>query len=151
MEVMFICFFLYCCSGIGIVNAIEVINAFPEENGLRQFREWIESPDPDILGKVDFPARSNLEKTASKAEDCSKSSLNCSSEGALDGPVDDLLKMKQQFMKKHVNFRFIISLRYLLLEDPLYAVLILFCCSEESEQKLAYSFYFPKRSSDFSI
>ncbi|KAL8124353.1 DNA repair protein UVH3 [Apium graveolens] len=88
-------------SGIGIVNAIEVINAFPEEDGLCQFREWIESPDPSILGKVVLPARSNLDETTSKAEDCSKSSLNCSSEGAVPGPVDDLLKIKQHFMNKH--------------------------------------------------
>ncbi|PKI34348.1 hypothetical protein CRG98_045264 [Punica granatum] len=38
-------------SGIGIVNAIEVLNAFPEEDGLQKFREWIESPDASILGK----------------------------------------------------------------------------------------------------
>nr|GMC73439.1 DNA repair protein UVH3 isoform X1 [Ipomoea batatas] len=40
-------------SGIGIVNAIEVLNAFPEEDGLHKFREWVESPDPTILGKID--------------------------------------------------------------------------------------------------
>ncbi|XP_017242123.2 DNA repair protein UVH3 [Daucus carota subsp. sativus] len=73
-------------SGIGIVNAIEVINAFPEENGLHQFREWVESPDPTILGK---------------AEVFSKNSLNCSSEGAVHGPVDDLLEKKQHFINKH--------------------------------------------------
>ncbi|KAF2316157.1 hypothetical protein GH714_041496 [Hevea brasiliensis] len=39
-------------SGIGIVNAIEVVNAFPEEDGLKKFREWIESPDPNHSGKV---------------------------------------------------------------------------------------------------
>lgn len=39
-------------SGIGIVNAIEVVNAFPEEDGLKKFREWLDSPDPSILNKV---------------------------------------------------------------------------------------------------
>lgn len=39
-------------SGIGIVNAIEVVNAFPEEDGLKKFREWLDSPDPLILNKV---------------------------------------------------------------------------------------------------
>ena len=42
-----------CCCGIGIVNAIEVVIAFLEENGLQKFRDWIESPDPAILGKFD--------------------------------------------------------------------------------------------------
>ncbi|WVZ55906.1 hypothetical protein U9M48_006507 [Paspalum notatum var. saurae] len=39
-------------SGIGIVNAIEVVHAFPEEDGLQKFKEWIESPDPTIFGKL---------------------------------------------------------------------------------------------------
>jgi hypothetical protein len=30
-----------CCSGIGIVNAIEVVTAFPEEDGIKKFRDWI--------------------------------------------------------------------------------------------------------------
>ncbi|XP_054790817.1 DNA repair protein UVH3-like [Prosopis cineraria] len=38
-------------SGIGIVNAIEVVNAFPEEDGLLKFRQWVESPDPTIFGR----------------------------------------------------------------------------------------------------
>ncbi|KAJ4833444.1 hypothetical protein Tsubulata_042923 [Turnera subulata] len=53
-------------SGIGIVNAIEVVNAFPEENGLHEFREWIESPDPSILGKFHVQNGSNGKKKGSK-------------------------------------------------------------------------------------
>ncbi|XP_020592445.1 DNA repair protein UVH3 isoform X2 [Phalaenopsis equestris] len=34
-------------SGIGIVNAIEVINGFPEKDGFIKFKEWVESPDLD--------------------------------------------------------------------------------------------------------
>ncbi|CAH9092387.1 unnamed protein product [Cuscuta epithymum] len=70
-------------SGIGIVNAIEVLNAFPEKDGLRKFREWVESPDPTILGKVDVQA-------------------GCSSSNILQ-PVDDHQKIKQIFMNKHRN------------------------------------------------
>ncbi|KAL2645532.1 hypothetical protein R1flu_013119 [Riccia fluitans] len=39
-------------SGIGIVNAIEVVNAFEEEDGLRKFRMWLDSPDMSIFNKV---------------------------------------------------------------------------------------------------
>ncbi|KAJ4839275.1 hypothetical protein Tsubulata_050010 [Turnera subulata] len=53
-------------SGIGIVNAIEVVNAFPEEDGLHEFREWIESPDPTILGKFHVQNGSNGKKKGSK-------------------------------------------------------------------------------------
>ncbi|GBG67011.1 hypothetical protein CBR_g74695 [Chara braunii] len=38
-------------SGIGIVNAIEVVNAFPEEDGLHKFREWLDTPDLSFLDK----------------------------------------------------------------------------------------------------
>ncbi|CAH9090713.1 unnamed protein product [Cuscuta europaea] len=70
-------------SGIGIVNAIEVLNAFLEKDGLRKFREWVESPDPTILGKVDVQA-------------------GCSSSNILQ-PDDDHQKIKQIFMNKHRN------------------------------------------------
>jgi DNA excision repair protein ERCC-5 len=38
--------------GIGIVNATEVINAFPGPDGLREFREWIYSTVPDTKPAV---------------------------------------------------------------------------------------------------
>ncbi|KAD7479532.1 hypothetical protein E3N88_02668 [Mikania micrantha] len=75
-------------SGIGIVNAVEVINAFPEEDGLHKFREWIESPDPSILGIVDPKEGSNTRKRGSNTNAEEKST------------VDDL---KQIFMDKHRN------------------------------------------------
>ncbi|KAK4417739.1 DNA repair protein UVH3 [Sesamum alatum] len=95
-------------SGIGIVNAIEVVNAFPEKDGLREFREWIESPDPTILGKVDVEAGGNSRRKGSK---CSESMMGGSSSNA-DGmscdqsapqPVDGVKRIKQIFMDKHRN------------------------------------------------
>ncbi|MED6197134.1 DNA repair protein uvh3 [Stylosanthes scabra] len=53
-------------SGIGIVNAIEVVNAFPEEDGLLKFRQRVESPDPTILGKLNTKSGSNTRKKGSK-------------------------------------------------------------------------------------
>lgn len=39
-------------SGIGIVNAIEVVHAFQGEIGLQKFKEWLDAPDVSLLGKL---------------------------------------------------------------------------------------------------
>ncbi|KAL6551505.1 hypothetical protein OROGR_007659 [Orobanche gracilis] len=80
-------------SGIGIVNAIEVVNAFPGKDGLREFREWIESPDPSILGKLDVETGVNLRKKVSEG---SESAMNGSSSNPEN--ADDR-KIKQIFMR----------------------------------------------------
>ena len=36
-------------AGVGIVNAVEIVNAFSGPNGLRQFRDWLASPDEQLL------------------------------------------------------------------------------------------------------
>ncbi|KAJ4960439.1 hypothetical protein NE237_020349 [Protea cynaroides] len=101
-------------SGIGIVNAIEVVRAFPEEDGLRKFREWLESPDPSILGKFDVQIGSTSRKRSSKANNNDLDHLQDSVEGsASDGSVskshdnsqsmDDIQTIKQIFMDKHRN------------------------------------------------
>lgn len=76
------------------MNAIEVVNAFPEEDGLHKFREWIESPDPSILGKSE--AGINAKKRDSKV---GNSDMNFSDSQA----VDETQKIKQIFMDKHVR------------------------------------------------
>ncbi|KAM7509106.1 hypothetical protein LguiA_019559 [Lonicera macranthoides] len=88
-------------SGIGIVNAVEVVNAFPEEDGLHKFREWIESPDPSILGKADLQAGSRSRKKGSKAADIDASCSNNNNEGA--SFLDNIDNEKQIFMEKHRN------------------------------------------------
>ena len=35
--------------GIGIVNALEVVRAFPTDDDLRAFREWVNLPDAEAL------------------------------------------------------------------------------------------------------
>ncbi|CAN1153497.1 DNA repair protein UVH3 [Linum perenne] len=92
-------------SGIGIVNAIEVVNAFPEENGLQKFRDWIESPDPTILGNLNGKPSSVMRKQRSKV---GKSNLDPSDKNA--SPMDEKKKcadetqeIKQIFMDKHRN------------------------------------------------
>ncbi|KAL3833180.1 hypothetical protein ACJIZ3_007916 [Penstemon smallii] len=89
-------------SGIGIVNAIEVVNAFPEKDGLREFREWIESPDPAILGKLGTGGNK------SKVSKVGKSGSSSKTEGILfdqnvPQSVDDTEQIKQIFMDKHRN------------------------------------------------
>lgn len=71
-------------SGVGIVNAIEVVNAFHGKDGLRELREWIESPDPSILGKLDVEAGGDSRK-----------------KGSTD--TDDAERKKQIFKSKHRN------------------------------------------------
>ena len=37
-------------SGIGVVNAMEVVLAFPGLEGLKAFRDWVETPDATLVG-----------------------------------------------------------------------------------------------------
>ena len=119
VEIKIVYFFsLYFeCSGIGIVNAIEVVNAFPADDGLHKFREWIESPDPTILKKFDAETGSSSKKRGPKVSDglnCSKSNINDVS--ALDQNISqaqeqkqsviDMQDIKQIFMDKHVFVKF---------------------------------------------
>ncbi|GMP29190.1 hypothetical protein CsSME_00004405 [Camellia sinensis var. sinensis] len=96
-------------SGIGIVNAIEVVNAFPEEDGLSKFREWIESPDPTILGTFDVKPGSSSRKRGSKVSDsdvdCSNSNLEglSASDQTVSQSMDYIDNTKQVFMDKHRN------------------------------------------------
>ncbi|XP_077214440.1 5'-3' exonuclease family protein isoform X5 [Tasmannia lanceolata] len=97
-------------SGIGIVNAIEVVNAFPEEDGLQRFREWLESPDPAILGKLSAHTGENSRKRSSKVSiDNANSSTNNVEDSASNENVDNqqsglnLSNITQIFMDKHRN------------------------------------------------
>ncbi|KAK4283406.1 hypothetical protein QN277_000358 [Acacia crassicarpa] len=99
-------------SGIGIVNAIEVVNAFPEEDGLLKFRQWVESPDPTIFGMLETKSGSSTRKKGSKVEE-NLPGKNCNiEETVMDQNVshaqehdssDDIQETKQNFMNKHRN------------------------------------------------
>ncbi|KAJ8549905.1 hypothetical protein K7X08_033612 [Anisodus acutangulus] len=102
--------YILLTSGIGIVNAIEVVNAFPEEDGLHKFREWVESPDPSILGGLDAEAGSSSRKKGCKVGDpdmgCSTRNLkgNTASDENVHKSEDRAEKLKQNFfMNKHRN------------------------------------------------
>ncbi|XP_022989203.1 DNA repair protein UVH3 isoform X3 [Cucurbita maxima] len=96
-------------SGIGIVNAVEVMNAFSEEDGLHKFKEWIESPDPSILGtlgaKTGLSARKRGQKASENDATCSNSSVRdgSASEENIDKDLKENIDVKQNFMVKHRN------------------------------------------------
>jgi len=103
---------LHVCSGIGIVNAIEVLNAFPEEDGLLKFREWVESPDPTILGTLDAKNGSITRKKWSKVKE-KINSINCDAKESTSEQnlpcapeqnelPDYIQETKQTFFNKHV-------------------------------------------------
>lgn len=97
------------CSGIGIVNAIEVVHAFPEEDGLQKFKEWIESPDPAIFGQLHM-------ETSSKSKKRKFGGIGLDGKGKglepeCDQGSDDLCsnetdRIKEIFMSKHVRMFF---------------------------------------------
>ncbi|XP_054785792.1 DNA repair protein UVH3 isoform X2 [Prosopis cineraria] len=100
-------------SGIGIVNAIEVVNAFPEEDGLLKFRQWVESPDPTIFGRFETKRGSTTRKKGSKVEE-NVTGTNCNVEETMvdqnvfhaqeqNDSSDDIQEIKQIFMNKHRN------------------------------------------------
>lgn len=100
-------------SGIGIVNAIEVLQAFPEEDGLQKFREWLESPDPSILGQFGSYTGSKSMKRSSKTSNSNVDELTDNSEESAceesglrnHGQVADngIPDVKNIFMNKHVS------------------------------------------------
>ncbi|KAE8707616.1 DNA-repair protein UVH3 [Hibiscus syriacus] len=87
-------------SGIGIVNAIEVVNAFPGEDGLHKFREWIESADPTILGKLNVKEGSSARKRGSERRTGDQKTFQADKNKQSTDCIDDI---KQIFMDKHRN------------------------------------------------
>lgn len=84
------------------MNAIEVVHAFPEEDGFQKFKEWIESPDPSILGKLDIEAGSKSKKR--KADGKEKELEPDSVEGSDDKqPSNGTEHIKETFMSRHVS------------------------------------------------
>ncbi|XP_031479392.1 DNA repair protein UVH3 [Nymphaea colorata] len=100
-------------SGIGIVNAIEVVHAFPEEDGLQNFREWFDSPDPSIVEKVHSDNGKASRKKSSKESSSSDDFKANADTFAVDDNVlqshqnelheSSIPKLKEIFMEKHRN------------------------------------------------
>jgi DNA excision repair protein ERCC-5 len=57
---------LLLCSGIGIVNAIEVVNAFPGPDGLSKFKEWLDSPDEALFAAAHKNAKAREKRKQAK-------------------------------------------------------------------------------------
>ncbi|CAL9769124.1 unnamed protein product [Musa acuminata subsp. burmannicoides] len=97
-------------SGIGIVNAIEVIQAFSEEDGRQKFRQWVESPDLAILAKLVSGSHSNrsLKENNNGADAIKKCSQEDASEESVSRGHDDEKPtgneaIKDIFIHKHRN------------------------------------------------
>jgi DNA excision repair protein ERCC-5 len=95
------------CSGIGIVNAIEVVHAFPEEDGLQKFKEWIESPDPSIFGKLHMEISGRSKKRKLDENDSDGKGKGLEPE-CIQGSDDKQSSnedehVKEIFMSKHVS------------------------------------------------
>lgn len=99
-------------SGIGIVNAIEVVNAFPEDDGLKKFREWLDSPDPSILKKLHASSGKSSRKRSLKSSKKTGSIAEEEEEGVIPDQSTDRDQeeelfeegnsaLKQIFMEKH--------------------------------------------------
>ncbi|KAH7300955.1 hypothetical protein KP509_23G005600 [Ceratopteris richardii] len=88
-------------SGIGIVNAIEVVNSFEGEEGLQKFREWLDAPDVTLLEKInqDGPKKHAEKKT----EQGNESQDNVNLQEVDGGGSQDSKYNSQQriFMQKH--------------------------------------------------
>ncbi|KAK9806600.1 hypothetical protein WJX73_007536 [Symbiochloris irregularis] len=56
--------------GVGIVNALEIVRAFPTDEDLRSFRDWVNIPDAEALaaaqGKAKEPAKEGDEQDQGK-------------------------------------------------------------------------------------
>ncbi|KAL5679512.1 hypothetical protein ACJX0J_005897, partial [Zea mays] len=94
-------------SGIGIVNAIEVVHAFPEEDGLQKFKEWIESPDPSIFGKLHMEISGRSKKRKLDENDSDGKGKGLEPE-CIQGSDDKQSSnedehVKEIFMSKHRN------------------------------------------------
>ncbi|RLN17931.1 DNA repair protein UVH3 isoform X1 [Panicum miliaceum] len=93
-------------SGIGIVNAIEVVHAFPEEDGLQKFKEWIESPDPSIFGQLHMETSSKSKKRKPGGNDSDGNVKGLEPEcdqGSDDLSSNETERIKEIFMSKHRN------------------------------------------------
>jgi DNA excision repair protein ERCC-5 len=105
-------------SGIGIVNAIEVVNAFPGEEGLKSFKKWVESPDLSLLGLQGKGTKTKGGHLKQKAHQVGNKVGYAASNGdemveddSVDGITDvgdgddvgdpDIKVLQQEFMEKH--------------------------------------------------
>ncbi|KAG0583390.1 hypothetical protein KC19_3G132700 [Ceratodon purpureus] len=99
-------------SGIGIVNAIEVVNAFDGEDGLKRFKEMVESIDLSLLGLEGRGSKRKGSQGKAKGagdkgkkggtDDAVEKDDTNEGSGNGDGPGDTEASLRQEaFMENH--------------------------------------------------
>lgn len=108
------------------------MQAFPEKDGLHKFREWVESPDPNIFGEL---GTGNKLKKESLKENNDADLMKESVEGdAIKKPFGNGA-VKDIFMDKHVSLN---NLWFNLYDSVSIFSNILLWHPEKCEQELAY-------------
>lgn len=96
--------FVFCGSGIGIVNAIEVVNAFDGEGGLKKFKEMVESVDLSLLkGFKRKGSQSKAKGNKGGASDAvEEEASELTGNGDVSGDPESTLR-QEAFMENHVR------------------------------------------------
>lgn len=104
---MFFNTFVFCGSGIGIVNAIEVVNAFDGEGGLKKFKELVESVDLSLLKGFNRKGSQSKAKKSNRggANDAVEEDADANEAAESTGNGDDTERTLRQeaFMENHVR------------------------------------------------
>lgn len=90
------------------MNAMEVVNAYPNFEALKKFKEWIASPDEKLLEEVEARAAG---KNMSRKKDKKRAEEDLP-ELENGNPKDPLLYQKI-FEEKHVNFSLYLPIFYI--------------------------------------
>ncbi|KAK9830500.1 hypothetical protein WJX72_012105 [[Myrmecia] bisecta] len=98
--------------GIGIVNAVEIVNAFAGEHGLAAFKKWVASPDAGLIaaaqGLGHTPPRGKKAKSgaASQGSEAGDSQgPEAEAAGSAADPANDEPPLQKEFKKRHRAIR----------------------------------------------
>lgn len=85
-------------SGVGVVNALEIVRAFPGLNGLARFGSWVEDIDEAVMDLA-FKANKSQRGKKSDANDAQDTQEQGQEEGGENGAIEEAFK------RSHVGVR----------------------------------------------
>ena len=101
------------CSGIGIVNALEVMHAYPGDEGLQAFREWLDTPDVALLGMSQTRNKAGRKRRRGKEGEGGGENGGTGVEGGSEGEEETEASQQELrrriFEEKHVSRRSTVS------------------------------------------